>query len=193
MRKRWIESGRDDKRQPSSASLPSTETIGFEIAEGLTLQAIKSLGDKIGALIDWQSYGDARQYAIFVSFEMDSAVGPNPLGADFREIRCHRELARIDRVEAAFRSDADLESTMQFACRDRECPFCPMPRSAPPFTLASGRLSGSSSRSEDTIAERARNVPLIIRERSGSGGYVAQSGGVTSVEISCKHSGYHVR
>jgi len=32
---------------------------GFEIAEGLSLQAIKSLGDEIGALIDWQSHSDA--------------------------------------------------------------------------------------------------------------------------------------
>jgi hypothetical protein len=32
----------------------------FEIAEGLSLQAIKTLGDEIGALIDWQSHSDAR-------------------------------------------------------------------------------------------------------------------------------------
>jgi hypothetical protein len=32
---------------------------GFEIADGLSLQAIKSLSDEIGALIDWQSYSDA--------------------------------------------------------------------------------------------------------------------------------------
>jgi hypothetical protein len=36
---------------------------GFEIAEGLSLQAIKSFGDEIGALIDWQSHSDARQIA----------------------------------------------------------------------------------------------------------------------------------
>jgi hypothetical protein len=33
---------------------------GFEIAEGLSLQAIKSFGDEIGALVDWQSHSDAR-------------------------------------------------------------------------------------------------------------------------------------
>jgi hypothetical protein len=32
----------------------------FEIAEGLSLQAVKTLGDEIGALIDWQSHSDAR-------------------------------------------------------------------------------------------------------------------------------------
>jgi hypothetical protein len=32
----------------------------FEIVEGLSLQAIKSFGDEIGALIDWQSHSDAR-------------------------------------------------------------------------------------------------------------------------------------
>jgi len=32
----------------------------FEIAEGLSLQAIKALGDEIGALINWQSHSDAR-------------------------------------------------------------------------------------------------------------------------------------
>jgi hypothetical protein len=33
---------------------------GFEISEGLSLQGIKSSADEIGALIDWQSYSDAR-------------------------------------------------------------------------------------------------------------------------------------
>jgi hypothetical protein len=33
---------------------------GFEIAESLSLQALKSLGDEIGTLIDWQSHSDAR-------------------------------------------------------------------------------------------------------------------------------------
>jgi hypothetical protein len=33
---------------------------GFKIAECLSLQAIKSLGDQIGTLIDWQSHSDAR-------------------------------------------------------------------------------------------------------------------------------------
>ena len=33
---------------------------GFEIAVGLLLQTIKSLGDEIGAFIDWQSHSDAR-------------------------------------------------------------------------------------------------------------------------------------
>jgi len=33
---------------------------GFEIAEGLSLQAIKRLGDEIGAPVDWQSHSDAR-------------------------------------------------------------------------------------------------------------------------------------
>jgi hypothetical protein len=32
----------------------------FEIAEGLSLQAIKTLGDEISAPIDWQSHSDAR-------------------------------------------------------------------------------------------------------------------------------------
>jgi hypothetical protein len=31
---------------------------GFEIAEGLSLQAIKTLGNEIGALVDGQSHSD---------------------------------------------------------------------------------------------------------------------------------------
>jgi hypothetical protein len=31
----------------------------LEIAEGLSLQAIKALSDQIGAPIDWQAYSDA--------------------------------------------------------------------------------------------------------------------------------------
>jgi hypothetical protein len=31
----------------------------LEVAEGLSLQAIKAFGDEIGALINWQSHSDA--------------------------------------------------------------------------------------------------------------------------------------
>ena len=41
---------------------------GFEIAEGLSLQAIKTLCDEIGALINGQSDGDARSGQIAISF-----------------------------------------------------------------------------------------------------------------------------
>jgi hypothetical protein len=43
----------------------------FEIAEGLSLQAIKTLGDEIGALIDRQSHSDTRhQSAFYVQFSL---------------------------------------------------------------------------------------------------------------------------
>ena len=55
----WI-----DQEGPASGSRFCIATVnrddGFEIAEGLSLQAIKSLGDEIGALIDRQSHSDAR-------------------------------------------------------------------------------------------------------------------------------------
>ena len=97
---------------------------GFEIAEGLSLQAIKSFGDEIGALIDWQSHSDARCRQI-ASPSCSLAGGTNPLGADFREVRHHGELSGVDGVEAAFGSDTDLKSTMQFACGIVNIRFAP--------------------------------------------------------------------
>ena len=44
-----------------------------------------------------------------------SAGGTNPFGAYFREVRRHSEFSGIDRMEAAFGGDSDLESTMEFA------------------------------------------------------------------------------
>ena len=97
---------------------------GFEIAEGLSLQTIKSFGDEIGALIDWQSHSDARCRQI-ASPSVQLAAGTNPLGADFREVRRHGELSGVDGVEAAFGRDTDLESTMQFACGIVNIRFAP--------------------------------------------------------------------
>ena len=49
----------------------------------------------------------------------------NALGADFRKVWCHGEFSRIDGMEAAIRSDTDLESTMQFACGIVNISFAP--------------------------------------------------------------------
>ena len=49
------------------------------------------------------------------------------------------------------------------------------------------------------IAKRTHDLGKSVKrsadylERSGSGGYVSQSGGVTAVEIACMHVGYQVR
>jgi hypothetical protein len=61
---------------------------GFEITEGLSLQAIKTFGDEIGGPIDWQSYGDAWSRQI-VSPSVRSTGGANALSADFCEIWNH--------------------------------------------------------------------------------------------------------
>ena len=97
---------------------------GFEIAERLLLQAIQSLGDEIGAFVDWQSHSDARCRQL-ASPSVQLAGGTNPLGTDFCEVWRHGELSGIDGVEPAFRSDADLESTMQFACGIVNIRFAP--------------------------------------------------------------------
>src|SRR5215831_16092478 len=84
---------------------------GFEIAEGLSLQAIKCLSNEISALVDWQSHSDAwRQTTLLLLF--CSAGGLNPLRADFRVVRHHGELSWVDRVEAPYGGDAYLEATM---------------------------------------------------------------------------------
>jgi len=82
----------------------------FEIAEGLSLQAIKTLGDEIGALIDGQSHSNTRSQLQLLGAIL--ASGHDSLGADVGEVGCHSKLSGIDGVKAAYGSDADLVSTM---------------------------------------------------------------------------------
>jgi hypothetical protein len=59
---------------PASGSRFQIVTINrnddFEIAEGLSLQAIKTLGDEISALIDRQSHSDARSQLHLLRYEL---------------------------------------------------------------------------------------------------------------------------
>src|SRR5690348_6365115 len=55
----------------------------------------------------------------------------NSLGADFSEIWRHSQFPWIDGMEAAFRSDADFVSTMQFTCGVVNIGFAPCRDRAP--------------------------------------------------------------
>src|SRR5262249_197983 len=158
----------------------------FEVTEGLSLQAIKTLTDEIGTLVDRQSHGDAwaRQIAspllrqparIMRSAQISAKYGTMVSFPGSTEWKRPLEVTPI-----SYRRSHSLAGSY--------ISVLPHATIAPPLTLTSGRLSAVRFRSEVTILERARKVPPSMRERSGSGGYVAQSGGVTSLEIACKHS-----
>src|SRR6516164_367871 len=112
---------------------------GFEITEGLSLQAIKSFDDEISALIDRQSHGNA--WSRQIASPNNLARGSDPLGADFRKVGRHGQLSRIDGVKAAYGSDTDLEATMQLACRIVYIRFAPCCDRAP-FDAGLGKAFG---------------------------------------------------
>jgi hypothetical protein len=113
---------------------------GFKIAEGLSLQAIKSRGDEIGAFVDRQSYGDAwsRHCASPQSYLTERT---NALGANFGKVGCHGEFSGVDRMKGAVRRDTDLEATMQFARGIINISFAPCDDGAS-FNIHFGKILG---------------------------------------------------
>ena len=114
------------------------------------------------------------------------------VGTDHRKMRRHRELSRVNRVEAVPRGHTNIVALMEFAVRIVDVGLAPS-YNHPTLDANFQKILAVERANEGTMAEIARNVPSMTWLRSGSHGSPDQSGGFKSLEMPCKHVAYHVR